>query len=251
MIGLEEVIRERNIHINNLSEEIEIKHGRIWNWFRGARIPNKYVKILSEKLGVDEDYLTRQVNDIDTYKPKGTKNEYVINGDKTIMIVNSKKGGRIDVEIDTDELEVVKDLSWFARLDRGRYYITTTLAICDIETKKYMTRNLALTKLIMRVNDKNIKVDHKSGDSLKNCKDNLRCASNSSNLHNRQRGKNKNNKTGYRNVIVDKASGKYKILLCINNKRFRVGKLYTDVHEAGKDAEIYRQQYYGEFAGVS
>lgn len=38
-------------------------------------------------------------------------------------------------------------------------------------------------------------------------------------------------------------------MLCINYKRFIVGKLYTDVDEAGKDAEMYRQQYYKEFAG--
>jgi hypothetical protein len=50
---------------------------------------------------------------------------------------------------------------------------------------------------------------------------------------------------------LDKDSGKYKIMLCINYKRFQVGKLYVDVHEAGKDAEKYRQEYYGEFAGKS
>lgn len=37
-------------------------------------------------------------------------------------------------------------------------------------------------------------------------------------------------------------------MLCINYKRFRVGKYYDDVDEAGKDAEMYRLQYYGEFA---
>jgi len=52
-------------------------------------------------------------------------------------------------------------------------------------------------------------------------------------------------------VIKVKDTGKYIIMLCVKNKRFRVGKYYDDVHEAGRDAEMYRQQYYGEFAGDS
>jgi len=95
-----------------------------------------------------------------------------------------------------------------------------------------------------------IHVDHKDNNTLNNCKDNLRVIYNNQNSKNRK-SKNRNNKSDYRNVLQDKDSGKYIIMLCIKNHRFRVGKYYTDVHEAGKDAEMYRQQYYGEFAGKS
>ena len=91
-------------------------------------------------------------------------------------------------------------------------------------------------------------VDHIDTDRLNNREINLRVTKQLLNTKNRT-SKNKNNTTGYRNVIMDKRSGKYKIMLCINNKRFRVGKLYTDIDEDGKDAEMYRKKYYGEFAG--
>lgn|GEM_PF-1966777 len=250
MIGFEELIRDRDIHITNFAKEIGVSPGTIWDWFRREKVPDKCLKILSEKFDVNEEYLNRKVNDINTYKPKSTRNEYIVNSDKTIMIVNSKKGGRIDVEIDTEELDLVKDLSWFARLDRGRYYITTTLTICDIATKKYMTRNLALTKLIMRVNDKNIKVDHKNGDSLKNCKDNLRCTSNSLNLKNRQNGKNKNNTSGHRNVFWNKKDERWFVVLQIEGKSKCFGRFkFDDLEKAGVLAEEMRQKYYKEFAG--
>ena len=251
MIGFEEIIRDKDIHITNLAKEIGVSPGTIWDWFR-RKVPDKHLNFLSTKFNVDQDYLNKIVNNLSTYKPKGTRNEYVVNGDKTIMIVNSKKGGRIDVEIDTEELGLVKDLSWFARLDRGRYYITTTLTICDIATRKYMTRNLALTKLIMGVSDKDIKVDHRDGDSLKNYKENLRCTSNSLNLKNRQQGKNKNNKSGYRNVFWSDGDNRWLVALQIDGKQKYFGKFkLEDIDKAGARAEEMRQKYYGEFAGIN
>jgi len=92
------------------------------------------------------------------------------------------------------------------------------------------------------------KIDHIDHDTFNTRKKNLRMSVNLENTKNRK-GKNSNNSTGYRNVILDKKSDKYIIMLCINNRRFRVGKYYTDVDEAGRDAEMYRQEYYGEFAG--
>lgn len=91
-------------------------------------------------------------------------------------------------------------------------------------------------------------IDHINHDSKNNTKDNLRKIDYINNATNRK-SKNINNKSGYRNVLLDKRSGKYMIMLCVKNKRFRVGKFYTDVHEAGRAAAMYRKYYYGEFAG--
>lgn len=113
-----------------------------------------------------------------------------------------------------------------------------------------MHESIYLARLILNITDSNIHIDHKNNNTLDDKKNNLRETIHAPNAKNRK-SKNSNNTTGYRNVILDKDSGKYKILLCIKNKRFRVGKLYMDVHEAGKDAEIYRKEYYKEFAGKS
>ena len=80
---------------------------------------------------------------------------------------------------------------------------------------------------------------------------NLRRITQQENLRHRK-SKNKNNTTGYRNVIYNKTykTRPYHVQLQINGKNKVLGK-FSDVHEAGRFAEEMRQKYYGEFAGKS
>lgn len=88
-------------------------------------------------------------------------------------------------------------------------------------------------------------VDHINHDSLCNIKENLRVIDVKNNSTNREK-RNKNNKSGYRNVMY--WNGKYIIQLQINGKNKRFGT-YDNAKEAGLIAEKLRQKYYGEFAG--
>ena len=88
-------------------------------------------------------------------------------------------------------------------------------------------------------------VDHENNDTLDNRKSNMRVVEESNNSKNRK-SRNRNNKSGYRNVSLIK--GKWVVQLQIDGKNKRLGS-FDDVHEAGKFAEEMRQKYYGEFAG--
>ena len=71
----------------------------------------------------------------------------------------------------------------------------------------------------------------------------------SNNSRNRK-SRNKNNKSGYRNVCWDKRENVWLVQLQIDGKCKRVGKFPKDqLEEAGKFAEEMRKKYYGEFAG--
>jgi len=89
-----------------------------------------------------------------------------------------------------------------------------------------------------------IYVDHEGHNTLNNLESNLRCTKNNKNLQHRG-DKNKNNKTGYRNVSEIEG------LFCVQlqeGKNTMLGK-FGDVHQAGIFAEEMREKYYGEYKG--
>ena len=250
MIGFQELLLKQNIKTKEMAKQMGVNTGTITGWINN-KVPKKHLNTLSKIFNVDEDYLNKQVNDISTYSPRAKGfNKYNIKDNITEIYVTRKDGTQVTFLIDTEDLPKLIELnySWNAVWDEGvdNYYAVSTHYYRD-ENNKRKQETILLTEIIMNYKP----IDHIDHDTKNNRKYNLRKTEHVKNATNR-RGKNSNNKSGYRNVLLDKKSGKYIIMLCIKNKRFRVGKYYTDVHEAGKDAEMYRIQYYGaDFAGKS
>ena len=92
-------------------------------------------------------------------------------------------------------------------------------------------------------------IHHRNHNTLDNRKENLELISITENSRHRK-GKNKNNTTGYRNVMYNKRykNKPYHVQLQIDGKNKVLGK-FSDVDEAGTFAEEMRQKYYGEYAG--
>ena len=183
-------------------------------------------------------------------------NDYKVDGETTTIYFTNRYDEIImEGYIDTEDLPrlIEQNWCWSAGWDDciQDYYAKTSEYYTD-ENGKRKARVHCLHREVTNA-DKGTYVDHiehKPHSSLDNRKINLRVTIPDKNSKNRK-GRNKNNKTGYRNVLIDKDSGKYKIMLCINYKRFQAGGLYEDVHEAGRDAEMYREKYYKEFAGIN
>ena len=75
----------------------------------------------------------------------------------------------------------------------------------------------------------------------------MRIVENESYTQNRK-GKNKNNKSGYRNV--SKSGNTWIVQLQVDGKNTILGRFSLEqLDEAGKFAEEMRQKYYGEYAG--
>ena len=92
-------------------------------------------------------------------------------------------------------------------------------------------------------------IDHINHNTLDDRKSNLRELTVEQNSRYRE-GKNKNNKSGYRNVSWD--GYKWVVQLQVNGKNTCLGRFPKDqLEEAGKFAEEMRKKYYGKYAGGS
>ena len=184
-------------------------------------------------------------------KKKG--NNYIIDTENNIAKIEITRRNKESVWalIDLEDLERVINFpyTWSAKYDPDleQNYVETSI-YCGFENGKKLGKSLKLHKFIMDVNDNRV-VDHINHDTLDNRKSNLRVISHSNNATNRK-SRNKNNKSGYRNVCWSKSENKWLVQLSIDKKTTCLGKFeYEELERAGKFAEEMRQKYYGEFAG--
>ncbi len=93
-------------------------------------------------------------------------------------------------------------------------------------------------------------IDHINGDRLDNRKDNLRKCSMSENLMNR--GKQKNNSSGYKGVSLDKSRNKWQAQIQKNGKNISLGRFYTreDAARAYDKAAVEFHQEFSRINGV-
>jgi hypothetical protein len=178
------------------------------------------------------------------------KNEYIIDGDITTIIIKNKNNEIFNVLIDTEDLEKLQEIdnAWIAGKDNKspeKYYIKSSIYNYK---KKNLKSTIYLHKIITNAEDDDY-VDHINHNTLDNRKCNLRITKQLYNTKNRK-GKNINNKSGYRNVFWNTQESKWCVALMVERKHKVLGK-FDDVHEAGKFAEKMREKYYKEFKGIS
>ena len=251
MIGLQELIIERKIKITNLARELGIKPERIWDWIKKNKIPNKNLKMLAEKLGVEEEYLNKQVNDIVTYKPKNNGfNNFEIREDVTIIHITRKNGIKLEAIVDTEEYyNKLKDfkVSWYSVWDDDvqNYYVRCTLRDGKKLNGKTKYKMLYLHRYIMDAKKEDY-VDHKSHNTLDNRKNNLIVTTDYGNVINRK-GANKNNKTtGIRNITYIEKENAYWVQFMRKGERFRWVFNSDQFDEACEFAKKKRKEIFGE-----
>ncbi|HBY21230.1 MAG TPA: hypothetical protein DEG71_09555 [Clostridiales bacterium] len=244
MIGVQKYIIDNKIKISKLAKEISIDPSCIYDWFRNNRVTPKYVKILSEKFNLQEEYINIKVNDICTYKPKTyLYNDFKIVGDTTIIYLNKRDGSVLETLIDTEDLERIQNMklkwvSWFCK-ETQSYYARATQYIGNGEHGK----TIYLHKVIMNCEGK-ILVDHLDHKTLDNRKRNLHITNHQENLINRK-GKNKNNKSGYRNVSWNNNDSCWMVQLQVDGKNTRLKNFPEDqLNEAGAYATEMRKKLY-------
>ena len=181
-------------------------------------------------------------------------NNYIIDKENNIAKIelNRVQGDNFWVIIDLEDLEKVINFpyTWFAKysVGLGGYYATSSKYLPEIKRAK----TVLMHQYIMGIEDttKKVNVDHKNHNTLDNRKANLRIINVSQNSRNRET-KNKNNKSGYRNVSWSNREQKWKVQLQINGKNKVLGLFQKDeLEKAGKFAKEMRAKYYGEYAGM-
>lgn len=104
---------------------------------------------------------------------------------------------------------------------------------------------IKLHRHIMKVNDRNLIVDHIDGNPLNNQKKNLRICSKLDNTRNRR--KYISNTSGYKGVHFQKANSKWEASIQINNKNIHIGYFETS-EEAATAYDEASKKYHGKFS---
>lgn len=117
-------------------------------------------------------------------------------------------------------------------------------AFTSLRKKKYYIHRLVLNA------SNGLCVDHINGDTLNNCRDNLRLCSVSENAQNRFYTKNKDSTSKYKGVSIYRKTGSFRARITINGKQKTIG--YFKREEEAMEAYCkYANNLFGEFANTS
>lgn len=168
-----------------------------------------------------------------------------------IELVRQKKEN-LWTTIDLEDLERVLSFpfSWVTRYDKTLHdYYAVSIVYSTDKNGKRKGKPIYLHQFLMNAKDEKEWVDHINHKPRDNRKENLRFISVSNNSRNRKT-KNRNNRSGYRNVCWEKKSKRWIVQLQVNGKNTVLKKFKeNELEEAGKYAEKMRKELYGEFAG--
>jgi hypothetical protein len=141
-------------------------------------------------------------------------------------------GAKIPVLVDDDDFDFINKFGW--HVDSKGY------ARCKKDGK-----GTFMARLIMKVTDPQIFVDHINGNSLDNRKCNIRLSSNSQNQANRQN--HPLNKSGYRGVCWAKDTKKWQASIKVNCRSIYLGQ-FINIEDAADAYKKAAEHYFGEFS---
>lgn len=179
-------------------------------------------------------------------------NNYIVDKENNIAKIELQRRNKENlwVTIDLEDLERVLNFpyTWFA-LKYNEATDDWYAGCSEYRPDLKQSRPYYLHQFITGIRDK--RIDHINTNIRDNRKENLRVIDVSKNAMNRSK-RNRNNKSGYRNVSWNKSSQKWVVQLQVNKKRTILGTFPKEqLEEAGKFAEQMRQKYYGKYAGNS
>jgi hypothetical protein len=148
--------------------------------------------------------------------------------------------------VDDEDFEWLSQWKWSVETHAKTFYALRSIYLGRENSKAKMTL-VRMHRVIMGM-PVNKEVDHKDGDGLNNQRDNLRVCTHSQNLSNR--GKDKDNTSGYKGVWFDKNRGKWSADLHFKGRTVHLGR-FTSVIEAAKAYDKAALKYFGEFARLN
>lgn len=135
--------------------------------------------------------------------------------------------------VDDDDLPLAQSRSWYVQ--KGRGYAAGSISGGFV----------LLHRLIMKVTDRTVFIDHKNGNRLDNRKENLRIVTRLENDWNK--GVTSRSKSGYRGVYECVVTRKWIADITKDGVRTRIGKFATR-EEAAIARNTIAKEFYGEYA---
>ena len=170
------------------------------------------------------------------------------------LIIESKTHGTHTMLFDEEDRELVESHTWCIRPDRNTYYAKTHIPHPDGGWHTYPNGNrqrrrktLQLHRLLMNP-PKGMVIDHINHNGLDNRRENLRICTRAENSRNR--GKQKNNTSGYKGVCWYKRDKKWRAQIKKDSKKIHIG--YFDIIEdAARAYDAKAKELFGEFAHLN
>ena len=140
--------------------------------------------------------------------------------------------------VDDEDFEKLNQYKWCAHWNGHHWYATRSVKKNGKSIMIYMHREIINAP-------KGIPVDHRDGNGLDNCKENLRLCTQQENCRNRKF--NKNNKFGIKGVSWNRNTGKFRATIQADGKQIHLG-LFNVLGDADSAYRIAEEKYFGEFA---
>lgn len=138
----------------------------------------------------------------------------------TLIVINSKKWGKLEVKISDEDYELVIPFRWYVcRLGNIFYAVSS-----------HYGRSIKMHRLIRGVTDENVLIDHINGDGLDNTRENLRIATKSENGRNAR--KRSSCSSNYKGVYFCKIKKKWAAQIHDSKKKIFLGYHSLEVDAA-------------------
>lgn len=155
-----------------------------------------------------------------------------------------------EIELTQGKVAVVSDQyfewlnqwNWSAIKYRDTWYAKRNIGTWPVSNKTILMHREITNAL------GGMQVDHIDGNGLNNQLHNLRLATDSQNKANR--GKQRNNKSGYKGVSWDSRARKWNAQIQVNRRCVHLG-YFTDPIEAARAYDAAAPEYFGEFARLN
>lgn len=145
--------------------------------------------------------------------------------------------------VDDEDYKWLSKFKWYAYYNRysGHWYAARSVGPTGKQITVFMHREiLAATHGVL--------VDHKDGNGLNNHRYNLRLATTAQNQHNR--GKPRNNTSGYKGVVWNKLYEKWQAQIGIGGRQKNLG-YFVNLEDAARAYNVAALEHFGEFAKLN
>lgn len=164
-------------------------------------------------------------------------NQYTIDKNVTKIIINSKKYGLKHVLVDTDNIERIKQYTWFLKptTQENKFYVQTKINKKNVYLHRFLTDC-----------PNGLMVDHQNGNAFDNKICNLKICTSKENQENRLNSQKNNKSSGIRGITWHKKTNKWQVKICHNYKHFHIG-LYSKIQDAEQAAINARREYFTNY----
>lgn len=143
--------------------------------------------------------------------------------------------------VDASDYEYLSQFKWWTFINRRNQF--------KYARTKINNKYVYMHRLLLGLTDPKVPVDHINGNSLDNHRNNIRIATTQLNAANR--GKQKNNTSGYKGVFKRNESyyqlkSKFRAMIRVNQKLIRLGT-FDNPEDAARAYDRASREYFGEF----